>query len=412
MAIAALEPLVAASAPHELATCFKDTSRALLASHLIPAASWARDNAGDDEMVYGHKVLTWLLMDDVEACHSALSDTCAVLQELSLSSMLAVHAVGGSALDSPAIVDAVSQFLVKTGKDKRSKDKSARTSETPADDASENGAGGWGRCVRACALLGGVVTALSQHEAAARQSQRRGAGGSQDSEAKTWSDGMTVSKMADLVKEVEEHVVAAWKEQEQRGLSGLQRALCLALGAHVLKFHALSRALDAGKGPAAGEHAVVKEVGGMLSYCLRVLGGCSRGTTASRPGVGAKGRAGRQAGLVNECCSHFVVSVCSCLGRLKPQLTVDAYNLLLALLLVPDLRMDEARRMACFKALLLNSSRDHIALVCLPCLPLLAPHLLPTRMQCHVRACARARTYFLMLTASGQKRRRHASRNH
>ncbi len=235
--------------------------------------------------------------------------------------------------------------------------------------------------MRACALLGGVVTALSQHEAAARQSQRRGASGSQESEAKTWSDGVTVSQMADLVKEVEEHVVAAWREQEQRGLSGLQRALCLALSAHVLKFHALTRALDAGKGLAAGEHAVVKEVGGMLAYCLRVLGVCSRSTVA-RPGVGAKGRAGRQAvGLVNECCSHFVVSVCSCLGRLKPQLTVDAYNLLLALLLVPDIRMDEARRMACFKALLLNSSRDHIALVCLSCLPLLIPHLLPTRMQ-------------------------------
>ena len=41
MAIAALEPLVAASAPHELATSFKDISRALLASHLIPATSAA-----------------------------------------------------------------------------------------------------------------------------------------------------------------------------------------------------------------------------------------------------------------------------------------------------------------------------------------------------------------------------------
>jgi hypothetical protein len=41
MAIAALEPLVEASVPHELATSFKDISRALLASHLIPATSAA-----------------------------------------------------------------------------------------------------------------------------------------------------------------------------------------------------------------------------------------------------------------------------------------------------------------------------------------------------------------------------------
>jgi hypothetical protein len=76
----------------------------------------------------------------------------------------------------------------------------------------------------------------------------------------------------------------------------------------------------------AGEHAVVKEIGGMLAYCLRALTSASPSAAALRPGGGggvvgggggeggAKGREGRQAGLVHECCAHLVVSVCSCLG--------------------------------------------------------------------------------------------------
>jgi hypothetical protein len=42
---------------------------------------------------------------------------------------------------------------------------------------------------------------------------------------------------------------------------------------------------------------------------------------------------------------------------------VSRYNLLLALLLAPNISMADARRMKCFKELLLNSSRDHVALV-------------------------------------------------
>jgi hypothetical protein len=227
---------------------------------------------------------------------------------------------------------------------------------------------------------------VTQQEADALYSRRRArkgeeVGGAEESEAKH------VDKEAiELVAELEEVVVGAWRQQEERRLSTTERAVLAALAAHVLKFSAARRALAAHRG-AEGEKAhkssgdgssssckaggeVVKEVSSLLAFALRTLLSPSGGGG----GKGGKHKRDARAGLIEECCAYFVESVCSCLGRLKPALKEEAFALLLALLLAPNVHLGEEWRLQSLKQLLLNSSRDNIAQVSKTLLSELAQH--------------------------------------
>jgi hypothetical protein len=168
-----------------------------------------------------------------------------------------------------------------------------------------------------------------------------------------------------LMSEVEEVVVRGWRQRAERGLTDVECGMMTALSAHVLKMHALRRALAASRAtkiaPAEGAQ-LVKEVGGMLAYALRVLLSQS---AAAGGGGGVRGSSrlvGERGGLVEDSCSLFLVTACSCFGGLKPSVSVEAYSMLLALLVAPHMHLSNDTRALCLRQLLLNSSRDHIAL--------------------------------------------------
>jgi hypothetical protein len=168
-----------------------------------------------------------------------------------------------------------------------------------------------------------------------------------------------------LMSEVEEVVVRGWRQRAERGLTDVECGMMTALSAHVLKMHALRRALAASRAtkiaPAEGAQ-LVKEVGGMLAYALRVLLSQSAAAGGGGGVRGSSRRVGERGGLVEDSCSLFLVTACSCFGGLKPSVSVEAYSMLLALLVAPHMHLSNDTRALCLRQLLLNSSRDHIAL--------------------------------------------------
>jgi hypothetical protein len=429
VALAALEPLVCASVANEQSSVFKETSRALLATHLVAAAAsagvppWSTlaGEPGAAAVAMGEnggglsctlKVVTWLFLDEVQGRSlKALSHTCSVLQVLALS--CTQRGLGGCAgvnsdahvhlLAQVGIVDAIRQYLrddpARQAGSKELKDAGAGGQQTHHGDANKNRgkdkhkqstssnpaakckdcskdpskdrptpSDGWGRCVRACAVIGGLVSAVTAQEGILHAHQRRAAKVGVGGVRVEGEDDGVVRDVGDaviaLMSEVEEVVVRGWRQRAERGLTDVECGMMTALSAHVLKMHALRRALAATRAtkiaPAEGTQ-LVKEVGGMLAYALRVL--LSQSAVAGGGGVrGSSRRVGEREGLVEDSCSLFLVTACSCFGGLKPSVSVEAYSMLLALLVAPHMHLSNDTRALCLRQLLLNSSRDHIAL--------------------------------------------------
>ena len=411
LAFAAIEPIVASAAALDEHNALKDVSRALLSSHLADAAaSGGREGPssaqstgtplGSDAGVQPAasectlKVITWLLLDQVEDCSGrALSDSCTLLQTLAMRcSKRGLEAAGTSTLHA-LIVSAIREYVEGgevacasgSGKDKRSKKEKSTKKRSKEEGGGGGGGGdgeggdkGWGRCVRACALVGGVVSAAIQQEISARQQPRRAGRedaerGRQDEEARD-VDEDTVS----LLREVETLVVKAWVQvslsERASKREEFRLSMLVALSAHVLRFGAALRSLAKGRGShplaaGAGAHEleggrvgghVAKLVGGMLAFSFKAVLPTSSRMGGPRGHKAGRGNQGVYAGLLEECCSHFVESVCACLGRLKPALSGEGYSQVLALLLTPGLRLVHSRRIQCMRELLLNSSREQV----------------------------------------------------
>ena len=369
LALAALDPLVIETvADDKDVSGFRLRTRALLASHLVSAAaSGTREHAQSS-------VAAWLLADASEVSGTrAVSDTCEVLHAIGRASCASRTATpeggqpvagGACAVPPVVIVGALEPFLVdgvSGGREAQPEtgDFGAKRGRTQTAVGGE-----LGRCVRGCALVGGMVSAFVDQE-------WRGGGDVKDKRRPVHQD--VAPEIAQLMTELEAIVVRAWRatgdEEWREGARavgvgqdrGLRRGLIAVLAAHVLRYYAARR----GRAGAnfQGGSSVVKLVGAILGHSMRVLLDPSEGD-GSRGGDGeGQGRCRELRELRDECSRHFILTVCASMGHMKPVLREEGYRLVLAILLAPRLRMSEGRRAACIKELLHNSARHHVAVM-------------------------------------------------
>ena len=369
LALAALDPLVIDTVSDDKdVSGFRLRTRALLASHLVSAAaSGTRGHAQSS-------VAAWLLADASEVSGTqAVSDTCEVLHAIGRASCASSIATpeggqpvagGACAVPPDVIVGALKPYLVDgvSGGREALPDTGGFGAKRGRTQTAVGGE--WGRCVRGCALVGGMVSAFVDQE-------WRGGGDVKDKRLPVHQD--VAPEIAQLMTELEAIVVRAWRatgdEEGREGAKaggvgqdrGLRRGLIAALAAHVLRYYAARRGRAEAK--FQGGSSVVKLVGAILGHSMRVLLNPSEGD-GSRGGDGeGQGRCRELEELRDECSRHFILTVCASMGHMKPVLREEGYRLVLAILLAPRLRMSEGRRAACIKELLHNSARHHVAVM-------------------------------------------------